>query len=255
MRRFASLVAAACASLIGCETAQQRTVGDEVLTQETSSAARLPEPKALARDVAANYAAMKSYDVYTIIRSGGTIGADQIVPDREALWVRAHMEPGKIRTEVGKPGAEEPFYVWVDDGAQVWEEAQGRRVVQPRRDSYLERNANLAHEIGLDGCLFGNFLSSWVGDEESSIGYVVRHIGEGKIVEASERGRKCWLASGNMGGHGPDMLYEQHEYWIDQQTLCMIRRDTSQTAYTSAGNILQVVKRTYIIDSPASCAR
>jgi len=190
---------------------------------------------------------MRSCSFEMTIMSGGSLLADRIVPDRVVLHTKVRMTPGTIRTEVFRPEAEEPFFRFVDDGSQIWEEAGERRVAHRERVTPGKRDLLLAPEIGLDGCLVGSVLSSWVGSEKSHIGYVGGRIRAGSTVAAVERGRPCWVSTSETGQHGPGMISTRHSLWIDQQTSELVRREVMQICYTKSGNILQTVKRTYII--------
>lgn len=180
----------------------------------------------------------------TVVQEGMKAGGE-VYPSHEVAWVRTHMVPGKIRTDVYRGRGKEHWLTYVDDGTTVAEMTADGQIQYTLPDRGAGRSLRLADSVDFDGCLVGHLLRSWLGADERQVHRYGMHISSGDWRgTALVDGHECHVVYAQFGSHAPGALLTEHWLYVDRESYWLRERRVKQTAFTESGEVYQIVIRT-----------
>lgn len=166
--------------------------------------------------------------------TGRPLGSDLADPPYR-LRVEARMAPGKLRSKVfAGENLDEPLaQILFNNGMVqeiVWEDGV------PTVTSYPAPTpigaVDILHKtpaVETVSCLFGSFLSSWVGEHSRKARYFAKGIARGRLLpDRRVDGRRCTTVLWD-SVRAPDGYHRQDRYYIDKERFLVLRWDTLES--------------------------
>jgi hypothetical protein len=224
-----TIIVLAFAVLAGSATFAEQDVGD-------------PIAAALAREVRAKYASMAQLSFNLTVQQGGIRRGGAPVPFVELQRTKVWMRPEQVRIDAFLPGVETPFLTYLDDGRKItqwtakeWDEQTSSSI------PYLGRTVHAGRGES-DGCFFGSWLSTWLGERSEPMTRTVDRIRRSRYVGIDSVDRRpCHVVLFESVRSETFLVREMLH--IEVESHLILRRKNGQLTLSPSGEIEQDVTR------------
>lgn len=159
----------------------------------------------------------------------------------EVIHSRVQMRPRMVRTEVFRPGDKTPVVTFVDDGKIIheWSDTELAEIPSVAPTDTCEWYVGLDK---VDGCLFGGWMCSDIGDFPKYHDLFIRRMRNGRYIGMdSVDGRPCHVVLYEEPRLGNSVWREA--FYIDASTHFMVRRKATQATHDETGKLLGDITR------------
>lgn len=200
-----------------------------------------PTPMELADHVRDVYENARFLRFEQHVEQGGIKPGGELSLFRESVRSMVWMGPRRLRLEVRLPKQDAPVFTLIDDGERLVQWSSDEWCKEPSGTPPLERYQHVAKDR-IDACLFGNLMSSWLGEHCYQAEYFHQTISEGKYIGLdSVEGRPCHVVLQERMSDGHFMA--RNCFYIDAERYLVVRWRSSQTTYDLQGRLVQDITR------------
>jgi hypothetical protein len=218
----------------------------------TVDALQAPQPicQELARRVRETLEKTPYLSFEASVEQGGIKPGGEAAPFQEIIRARVWMRAERVRTEVFRSGDAKPVVTLVDDGQRFLQWSPTEWAEQASATHAKDPLAGRDQQVGrslVDGCLFGAWMITWLGDCTPYPARFSERIGEGQYlgIDAVD-GHPCHVVFRELAPRQlspSESLRVRKCYYIDVQSGLLRRRKTSQVIHDVHDRIRQDMTR------------